>query len=497
MSLVYLLYGLAFFSMGLIVVVEGGRSSDERLRHALRPLAVFGLVHGVHEWVEMFYHLDLLPAQSQAQWLWLGIRLAMLSFSFLSLAAFGASLLSPTARVRRVSLLLPLLLAAVWSMGLLVMRGTYIDFADLWAAADGWSRYVLAVPAALVACTGLLAQQRAFRHAGMAEFGRDSLWAAVAFGWYGLVGQIFTEASPLLPATLFNYESFIAIFGFPVQLLRAVSAGAVALFIVRSLRAFEVETQRQIRQLQVARLEEAERREALRGRMFAQVVAAQEMERQRVARELHDETGQALTAIGLGLRGVATTLGQDAKVATQNLRRLEGLVDDALDELQRLIADLRPSHLDDLGLAATVRWWINSVHDRTSLPIRLEISGQERPLATPLRLAMFRIVQEALTNVVKHSQATAVDVRLLFGELDVEVCVKDNGCGFNVHQSNGARRPSWGLLGMQERAALLGGHFQLISQPGSGTQVMVQMPYQPPVEELRPEVSDEYTPVTG
>jgi signal transduction histidine kinase len=479
MSIVYLFYGLAFFSMGLVVMLEGGRSSDERLRHALRPLAAFGLIHGLNEWVDLFHRADLLPAQAIAEPLWIAFHLAILAFSFLSLAAFGASLLSPTPEIRRISLLLPLALVTVWSVGLLSWRGEYTTVPELWTVADVWTRYTLAIPAALLACAGLLAQQRAFRRAGMAEFGRDTLWAAAAFAWYGLIGQLFTRPSPIFPSTIINYDLFLAIFGFPVQILRAVAAAAAAIFIIRSLRASEVETQRQISRLQAERLEEAERREALRGRLLGQIVAAQEAERQRVARELHDETGQALTAIGMGLRGVATTLRQDVDLAGQNLRQLESLVDNALDELQRLIADLRPSHLDDLGLAAALRWWTGAVQERTGLRIKVETIGSERPLPAHARTALFRVAQEALTNVVKHSQATSVRVELCFDDTAVMVLVEDDGCGFNVpaRLANGERR-SWGLIGMRERAFLLGGDFELYSCPGEGTRVRVSVPYE-------------------
>ena len=235
LALIYFFYGLAFFSMGLIVAIEGGRARDDRLRKGLRPLAVFGLIHGIHEWLDMFLILDLLPG---APWIWESIRLALLAFSFLSLTAFGVSLLSPTEQIRRLSLIVPLTQAAIWGFGLLYFRGQYTLDYGLWAVADVWTRYVIGIPGALIACAGLLAQQRVFRRAGMERFGRDSLWAAVAFAWYGVIGQVFTRSSPLPPSTVINQELFLGFFGFPVQLLRAVAAIIVTIFVMRFMRSF-------------------------------------------------------------------------------------------------------------------------------------------------------------------------------------------------------------------------------------------------------------------
>ena len=475
LAIVYFFYGLAFFCMGLIIIIEGGRGSDLRLGRALRPLAGFGLIHGVNEWFEMFMIMGLLPGQETHYEAWLSVNLGLLAFSFLSLSAFGASLLSSTEEIRRLGLLVPLIQAAIWSGGLLYFRGQY-HAQDLWDVADVWTRYVIGVPGALIACVGLLAQQRAFRKAGMESFGRDSMWAAVAFAWYGIVGQTFIRSSPLFPSNIINQDLFLSTFGFPVQLLRAATAVAAAVFVTRFMRAFEVETQRQIDELQTARLQEAERREALKGEMLRRIVAAQEAERQRIARELHDETGQSLTALGLGLRGVATNLRQDPERAAHNLRQLEGMAAQSLDELRRLIDDLRPSHLDDLGLPAALRWYAGEVEARSALQIR--VNAPQGPCELPLQIktALFRIAQEALTNVVKHAEARRVWITLERDDGLVQLEVRDNGRGFDQTRLPTTLRPAWGLMGMQERTMLCGGQFSLKSAPGWGTEIRVEIP---------------------
>ena len=492
-SIIYFFYGLAFFSMGLLVMVEGGRASDLRLRRALRPLAAFGMVHAIHEWLEMYDGIANLLGQKTPSFI-VGLQLAMLTFSFLSLAAFGSYLITTKPSAWRLMLLIPLGLETVWAFGLLILRSHYVP-PDLWDIADVWTRYSLAIPAAALAAIGLVVQQRVFRQSGLISFGRDSLWAAVAFAWYGIVGQLFTKTTDLFPSNYLNQDLFSSAFGFPVQLFRAGMAILASIFVIRFLRSFQVEFDRKLANLQEARVKEAEQREALRGELFKRVVAAQESERQRIARELHDETGQALTAIGMGLRGLATSLKTNGVTGRpqETLRHLEGLTTHSLTELQRLIADLRPSHLDDLGLPAALRWYANVIQERSSLHAQVEIRGQEHTVSPAAKTALFRIVQEALTNVVKHAVADNTRIYLTYEDEGVMVKIIDDGQGFDPQPNQPGKRISWGLKNMEERASLLGGKFSIKSHPGAGTSVEAFIPY----KAMETEVTDEDPSVPG
>jgi signal transduction histidine kinase len=341
----------------------------------------------------------------------------------------------------------------------------------------------------------LIVQQRAFRRAGLIRFGQDSLWAAICFGWYSLFGQLFTRVSLLPPSTFLNEGFFLQIFGFPIQILRAILAFGAAIFVVRFLRAFQVENDQRIAKLQEDRLIEARKRESLRAELFRRVVAAQESERQRIARDLHDETGQALTAIGMGLRGVADNVGPRNKTGLAILHRLQTLTADSLKELQRVISDLRPSHLDDLGLAAALRWYAGRLQELAPLTVKVDISGEEQEIDEAVKITVFRIVQESLNNTIKHANATEVNIQLSFRENGVHILARDNGQGFDLDQVKVRRsnRPSLGLAGMEERASLLGGSVAVHSRPGYGTEVEALVPY----HVISHEVKDEYTPVAG
>jgi signal transduction histidine kinase len=478
--IVYFLYGLAFFSMGLLVIMEGNRASDIRLRKALRPLAGFGIVHGLHEWVEMFDQIERLLGFTGSV-IPEYVRLALLAISFVSLIAFGTYLLAYTETAQRVITLVPIGLEAIWVFGLASFRGNYSP-AEIWAVADVWTRYTLAMPSGVLAAVGLIAQQRAFRRSGLVRFGQDALWAAVAFAWYGVVGQFFVQASSFPPSNIINEDLFLAIFGFPVQLFRAAMGVAASFFVIRFLRAFQVETEQKISELQAARLEEAQKQEALKGELFRRVVDAQEAERQRIARDLHDETGQALTAIGMGLRGLSTALtnNRNREQTIKTLRQLENLAADSLHELQRLISDLRPSHLDDLGLPAALRWYAGLVQERTGLKILVDIHGDELIISPALKIAVFRIVQEALNNITKHARAKDVYIKLEYQPQHVIISVRDDGVGFDLDtvRTSRSRRPSLGLAGMQERAALVKGEVTVQSSTGQGTLVEARLPIQ-------------------
>jgi signal transduction histidine kinase len=216
--------------------------------------------------------------------------------------------------------------------------------------------------------------------------------------------------------------------------------------------------------------------------LVRQLVNAQEGERQRIARELHDETGQKLTALAMGLAAVDTSLaGEDARGAIGLVRNLRSLADQAITELRKVMTNLRPSQLDDLGLAPTLRWYLRELGERhPELRVELEAGQLSGRLPSPVETVLFRVTQEALSNVARHAHATRVTISLTQTQGSVRLEVKDDGVGFDavaIGVSSPQARPSgWGLVGMRERVALAGGQFTVQSQLGHGTRVIVELP---------------------
>ena len=480
---VYFFYGLSFFSMGLAILLEIGHSSENDFAKALRPLAGFGLVHGSHEWFEMFLLINPEFAQDPAH-VWIApLRILLLASSFMMLIAFGARLIAGPPR-RDLSLRIIMVTVLVWGAGLIWVLSTQPTGSEQAIAADVYTRYSLAIPGAALTVWGLLLQRRSFIQIGLPSFGRDVFVAAVAFGLYGGVGQLFASPSAIFPSTYVNASIFMQWFGFPVQVFRAAMAMIAAISIIHSLRAFEEENHRRIEALREAQLAERQRLEATRAELLHRTVKAQESERQRIARELHDETGQTLTALGLGLRGLTETIPVDSHRAVLQAKQLENLAVNGLDELQRLVTGLHPPQLDDLGLMAALRWYANQIKERFGLPVQLSSQGTPVELPIEVRTVVFRIVQEAMTNTIRHAGASQVSIRLDFTPAELCLEVEDNGMGFDVGKvmNNTAVRPCWGLLGIMERAALIGATCQILSQPGKGTLVIVCVPQDREVE---------------
>ncbi|NOZ70974.1 MAG: GAF domain-containing sensor histidine kinase [Chloroflexi bacterium] len=238
-------------------------------------------------------------------------------------------------------------------------------------------------------------------------------------------------------------------------------------------------TQQLALSIEHARLNAAvQEREALLEKLLQQIVNAQEAERKRIARDLHDATSQALTAISLGLRGIEAVLQQEGSAVTDQVQELGKMSTEALTELRQIMSDLRPSHLDDLGLTPTVRWCVGNYEKRYGIPVSLELRGQQERLNPERETLLFRIVQEALTNAAKHAHPSHVHVTLAYEPEQIYLAVEDDGVGFDVNSAlrRQQKEGGWGLIGMQERASLLGGQMSIHSTVGQGTRIEVSIP---------------------
>ncbi|HEV2722343.1 MAG TPA: PAS domain S-box protein [Thermoanaerobaculia bacterium] len=204
------------------------------------------------------------------------------------------------------------------------------------------------------------------------------------------------------------------------------------------------------------------------------VTERHESERQRIARELHDEIAQMMTAVMLGLQSVRNITG-DRNVLEKIEESVE-IVESSLERARGLSLELRPAILDDLGLVAALRWYLDRQRERGGWNVRFKSRGIADTLRGPVCMACFRVAQEAVANVARHANARQLDVELIGGDGAITLRIADDGVGFDVDSANSSADHGLGLLGMQERVLLLGGEFRVRSQRGAGTEVTARFP---------------------
>ena len=234
----------------------------------------------------------------------------------------------------------------------------------------------------------------------------------------------------------------------------------------QQLRAEIGERQRAEQELKISR-------DQLRA-LAARLQAVREEERKSMAREIHDELGQACTAIKMDLALIGSRAHKRQTRLKSKVSSALRVVDEMIVTLRRISSELRPRPLDDLGLPAALEWQAQEFENRTGIPCQITLPQQPIALAPERSTAVFRIFQESLTNVARHSRATCVDARLVTSPELLTFVVHDNGCGFDVEAAKAGG--SLGLVGMRERALLLNGELRIESTRGTGTTLTLRIP---------------------
>ncbi len=211
--------------------------------------------------------------------------------------------------------------------------------------------------------------------------------------------------------------------------------------------------------------------------MVAKIIQAQENERLRVSRQLHDGPAQAMSNLVLRAEICERWMEADLVRARSELGGLKSMVNDTLQETRRFIFELRPMILDDLGLLPTLRRYIKDYGDKNKIEVNLSVNGRERRLPNHVEVAIFRIIQDALTNVARHAEALHVQLMLDLNENSVSITVEDDGVGFDINKLNlDSQQKSLGISSMGQRIDMLGGQLNIESTMGRGTRVSALIP---------------------
>jgi signal transduction histidine kinase len=351
------------------------------------------------------------------------------------------------------------------AMGLAISGMHYTGMAAMRLTGTvGYDAVLVLVSFALAYAASFVALRLAFR-VGQATDGGEA-WAealpALLMGG-GIVGMHYTAmAAAHLGATPLTTGAPAGLVAATSELATVVTLGTAAMLGMAELAVIVSRRETQVR----------EREDRLR-LLAARIQSAREEERSKIAREIHDELGQALTILKLDLGRLRTTLPRRAAV-TRGIVAMTRVLDRMLDALHRLATDLRPPLLDQLGLQPACRSLAREFETRTRIRTHLEIVSPDIRLDADLSTAAYRIVQEALTNVARHAGANRVDIRLFVTPEEVTLEVCDDGRGISAQQL--ASPVSLGLLGMRERARSRGGDVHITGTPGRGTVIRATLP---------------------
>jgi two-component system sensor histidine kinase DegS len=286
------------------------------------------------------------------------------------------------------------------------------------------------------------------------------IYAAIVFSWQGALATFLLALVSVLPITLDIWSTSSLITNMILLLL--------PLFIT-SLVAFELARRRRERK-------HFAEREAERQVYISKILESQENERLRIAQEIHDDTIQTLLVIANRAQNMIPEGKGDMAEVKKSAEWIRDSTLQAIEELRRTSLDLRPSVLDDLGLVPALRWLVDNMSEDSDVQTRITIKGTRRKLLPEAEVTIFRVVQEALSNIKRHSKATKAVVTVEFGKEDLKITIEDNGQGFRQPQkpSRLAARGQLGLIGMRQRVDLLGGTLKIRSKIGGGTSLLIE-----------------------
>jgi len=462
--IVLFIYGLVFFVLGLAIALQSRRYSRLDLARSLGWLAAFGLTHGLHEWGDIFIPIQATYLEEPLVRFLQVLQVVLLAVSFACLLQFGVSALRPLQGRWRWLAGAPAGLLVVWGLWFFYPGLQLAPDLDTWLRQSAiLARYLLGFPGGLLAAYGL-------RHQALTRIAPMNLpyivrtlrVAGLALVAYAFLGGLIGPPGGFFPANVLNNDTVEATLGTPPPVLRSLVGLVMAVTVIRALEVFDVEVER--------RIEEVEQ---------AQIVA---MERERIGRELHDNVIQTIYSAGLIVETARRKLAPDDPLASR-LEQAMTALNEAIRDLRRYILELRPEPGTE-NLAEGLRRLAEDAHLRSLVEINLQLDLPDGIGLSPVRAGhVLAIAGEALSNVARHSRARRAQLHAWREDGRLRLVIQDNGIGFPqgmpVDNTSGLTG-GLGLRNMRDRARLLGGELRVESQPGRGTTVMLDVPWEEP-----------------
>jgi len=454
-DIVLFAYGQVFFVLGMAIALQSWRHSRLVLARSLPWLAAFGFVHAIHEWGYIFIPIQARYVAPPMIGILYSVQVSLLALSFALLFQFGIEIQRPLPGRWHYLRYLPITLLALWLCWAFIPELITAENFLVWRRETSIAaRYSLGIPGALVAAYGL--RRHTFRLIAPLQSQkvvRMLRLAGVALIGYAVVGGIVVAAAEFPPANWINEDVLLQLTSVPAPVFRSILGLTLTIAMIRALSMFQVELDRRL-----ATLEED------------QILLA---ERERIGRDLHDGTLQKIYAAGLLLNSTKPELAQkQATAAGARVQQSIQLLDDAVTDIRKFIGELRPPP-DGRSLTIGLTELAGASHLGSMLDVRLDLNlPDDRPLSPWQVLHLLSIAGEALSNVLRHAEATAVHISAAGDDQRLSLCIEDNGRGLPQDHVVG-----YGLQNMYDRARLLGGDIHIKSISRHGTRVLLEVPW--------------------
>jgi signal transduction histidine kinase len=448
-DIIYFVYGLSFFILGLGIALQSRHASRLDLARILSWLAVFGFAHGFHEWGDYFIPIQATYLSQASVQSLQALRLILLALSFNFLFEFGVRLMSNQPRYRWLTAVNAGLFMTWASLVFLVLprtslRPQWIDVGDALA------RYLIGLPGGLLAAYGLRRHtHQRITPLNVPHIVRALRVAGVTLGLYGLLGGLIVAPVPFFPGNVVNSRWFADLFLVPPAVPRSILGLVMAVTILRALEIFDVEAAR--------KMEALERDQILSN------------ERARMAREIHDGAVQKVYSAGLLVESLKNQIPA-SDPAIDRVQQAVQVIDEAISDLRRNVLQLQPK-VNRLPLIVRLRSLANDPRFGSFLDVTLDADVLDKVALSPERAEhVAAVVTEAMSNAVRHARANTVSVRAEISDNLLTLVVEDDGVGIPAQPKAGL-----GLRNMRDRARLLEGTLA-IDNTGGGTTVRLRVP---------------------
>ncbi len=458
-TIVFFVYGLVFFVMGLAIALQSRHHSRLELARALGWLAAFGIAHGLHEWGAIFIPIQAQYINPVIIELLHVLRVILLALSFAFLFQFGVELL----RERWPRLMLfPLFFMVGWTLIFILPGIAWVTNFDLWhQQASTWARYLLGFTGGMVAAAGLYYQaQRHIKPLDLQPIYRTLQIAGACLLLYALLGGLIVPAGDFFPANWLNETAVQNAIGIPLPVFRSLVGLVLAIAIIRAMDVFDVEVDQMIEQMEVEQ--------------------SLTVERDRIGRDLHDGAVQQLYSAGLMVSAARHKLSSEPDVAEQRLDRAVRTIDEAIAGLRAMMGELRETPAVTT-LPDELRKQTSDPRFTALMAVTLQLDLPDTATSTSLSTAVFTPIQthhisailnEALSNAARHAHARHVEVVACQNGCQFQLTIHDDGRGFNPDEQT----TGYGLRNMRDRARLLGGQLRIQSQPHEGAAITLILP---------------------